>query len=332
LRQILRAWGIEHEYNRSENFITSGGNTYYFFGANNEASQDVVQGMTAAGALADEAALLPQSFVEQMIARCSVDGAKIWFNCNPKGQLHWFKQDYIDKRKDKRIYYLQFRLDDNLTLSKRKKEMYKRQFTGVFYSRNILGEWVAASGRIYDMISSGDTVPATGRKYSKYYVSIDYGTQNPMAYGLWGLNGGTWYKCDEYHYDGRKTQRQKTDAEYYDDLVAFANGRPITAVIVDPSAASFITAIRKGGLFTVKKAKNDVVDGIRCTSTAIQNGRIKFTDACPETMKEFETYVWDDAAREKGKEQPLKVNDHHMDETRYFVYTILRREGMNSWT
>ena len=151
LFQMLNAKGIPYQYNRSENFIVIGNNTYYCFGANNEASQDVLQGLTAAGAYADEVALFPRSFVEQMIGRCSVEGSKIWMNCNPEGPYHFIKTDYIDKAEEKKILRLHFTLDDNLTLSDEIKERYRRMFSGVFYQRNILGLWVMAEGVVYDM-------------------------------------------------------------------------------------------------------------------------------------------------------------------------------------
>src|SRR5690606_9367800 len=254
--QMLAAKGIPYRYNRSENFIVIGNNTYYCFGANNEASQDVLQGLTAAGAYADEVALFPQSFVEQMIGRCSVEGSKIWMNCNPEGPYHFIKTDYIDKAEEKKILRLHFTLDDNPTLSEQIKERYRRMFTGVFYQRYILGLWVMAEGIIYDMFDrSKHVVPTVDRPYTQYYVSIDYGTQNPTTFGLWGLYNGIWYKVKEYHYEGRAEARQKTDEDYYQDLVEFVGNLPIRSLIIDPSAASFIALVRQKGRFHVRKAK-----------------------------------------------------------------------------
>lgn len=324
--QMLTAKGIPYHYNRSENFIVIGNNTYYCFGANNEASQDVLQGLTAAGAYADEVALFPKSFVDQMIGRCSIEGSKIWMNCNPEGPYHFIKTDYIDEAEEKKILRLHFTLDDNPTLSEQIKERYRRMFTGVFYQRYILGLWVMAEGIIYDMFDrSKHVVPTVDRPYTQYYVSIDYGTQNPTTFGLWGLYNGIWYKVKEYHYDGRARGRQKTDEDYYQDLVEFVGNLPIRSLIIDPSAASFIALVRQKGRFHVRKAKNDVLEGIRNVSTALATGRIKYNDCCKETFREFASYVWDEKATERGEDKPLEVNDHHMDGDRYFVNTVVMR-------
>ena len=323
MQQILDAWDWKYSYNRSENYIVIGNNTYYLFGANNEASQDVLQGLTAAGALADEVALFPQSFVDQMIGRCSVDGAKIFMNCNPEGPYHYLKTEFIDKAKEKLIYYLHFTMDDNLSLSERVKERYRRMFSGVFFQRYILGLWVMAEGIIYDMFNKDKHIVKTeDRPYTQYYVSIDYGTQNPTVFGLWGLFNGKWYKIKEYHYSGREETRQKTDTEYADDLERFIGNLPIKAIIVDPSAASFIAELRKRGL-RVRQANNEVIDGIRNVATALNEGMILYNDCCVETFKEFNSYVWDEKAAERGIDKPLEKNDHHMDADRYFVNTIL---------
>ena len=321
--QILRAWGWPYDYNRSENYLIIGSNIYYLFGANNEASQDVVQGLTAAGAFGDDCAIFPQSFIDQMLGRCSVENSKIFLNCNPKGPFHWFKTEYIEKAEEKAIHYLHFTMDDNLTLSEKIKERYRRMFSGTFYQRNILGLWVNAEGLIYDMFDKLKHVVKTqAREYSEYWIACDYGTQNPMAFGLWGLaNDGIWYKIKEYHYDGRKKSVQKTDAEYFEDLVEFAEGLT-NQIIVDPSASSFITLLKKNG-WRVKKAKNSVLDGIRNLATALNEQRIKYNDVCFETFKEFSSYRWDDKAVARGEDKPLKEHDHQMDADRYFVNTIM---------
>lgn len=326
--RILRAWKWPYYYNRSENYIEIGSNTYFLFGANNEASQDVMQGMTAAGAFGDDSALFPESFVNQMIGRCSIEFSKVFLNCNPKGPYHWFKINLIDKAKEKKIYYLHFTMEDNLTLAESIREKYRRMFSGVFFKRNILGLWVNAEGLIYDMFDKVKHVVKTkDRKYIKYWISCDYGTQNPMTFGLWGLAGnGTWYKVKEYHYDGRKKSKQKTDAEYLKDLVEFSGGLTKN-IIVDPSASSFITLLKQNG-WKVKKAKNDVLEGIRNMATALTTSMIKYNDCCVETFRELSSYTWNDKAIDRGEDKPAKEHDHHMDGDRYFINTILFRKGI----
>lgn len=324
--QILTAWGWDYYYNRSDNYIVVGSNTYYLFGANTEASQDSLQGLTAAGGFADEVALFPQSFVEQMIGRCSVSGSKLFFNCNPKSPYHYFKENYIDKAEEKRIYHLHFTMDDNLSLAAEVKERFKRMFSGVFFKRYILGLWVQAEGIIYDMFSDEHIVRSEERAYIEYYVAADYGTQNPMVFLLFGKTlSGQWYLVDEYYYSGRDKGAQKTDEEYHADLVAFLNGRQIRQIIIDPSAASFIATVRKHALYNVRKGKNDVIQGIRNTATALMKKEILINDCCKNTIKEFYSYVWDEKALERGEDLPTKVNDHAMDALRYFINTILSK-------
>jgi PBSX family phage terminase large subunit len=285
MTQILETWGWSYEFNRSDNFILIGSNTYYLFGANTEASQDSLQGLTAAGALADEIALFPQSFTDQMIGRCSVAGSKIFVNCNPRGPYHYFKVEYIDKAEEKKIYYIHFDMDDNLSLANSVKERFRRMFSGVFFKRYILGLWVQAEGIIYDMFDEHKhKVKTEVREYTEYYISCDYGTQNPMVYLLWGKLKDKWYCVDEYYYDGRSKGKQKTDEEYYEDLVTFVNDRPIRSIVVDPSAASFIATVRKHNRYHVRKGNNDVDKGIRNVSTYLMQGIILFNDCCINTF------------------------------------------------
>ena len=331
MKQILNAWGWKFEYNRSENYLIIGSNTYYMYDANNEASQDKLQGLTAAGALADEVALFPQNFIDQMIGRCSVDGAKIFMNCNPAGPYHYIKTEFIDKAKEKLICYLHFTMDDNLSLSEKVKERFRRMFSGVFYKRYILGLWCQAEGVIYDMFDEAKhKVKSILRDYTEYYVSIDYGTQNATAFILWGKCKGIWYAVKEYYYSGRDTGKQKTDNQYYNDLVDFLGDIKPKAIIIDPSAASFITLIKENRKYKVKKAKNDVMEGIRNVGTSLNNVMIQFNDCCINTFKEFFSYVWDEKAIARGEDKPVKVMDHAMDAVRYFVNTILfKNQGMS---
>lgn len=332
LKIILKLRGYKIKDKRTDNLLvirkrTSGViNYFYIFGGKDESSQDLVQGLTAAGAFFDEVSLMPESFVNQAIARCSVEGAKLWFNCNPDGPYHWFKVNFLDKLIEKNLLHLHFTMNDNPSLSEAVKERYKRMFSGVFYQRYILGLWVVAEGIIYDMFNREKHVkPTIEREYNKYHISVDYGTYNVMTFGLWGFcwENDKWYKIKEYHYDGRKNNRQKTDEEYYKDLEEFAGDINIRSVIIDPSAASFITTVKKHKQFIVKKANNDVLDGIRNMSTALQQDLIYYNDCCTETFKELSTYAWDEKAVERGEDKPIKQNDHHMDGDRYFVRTIL---------
>lgn len=337
LKLMLKARGYKVKDHRADNLviITKNGksNYFYIFGGKDERSQDLIQGITLAGLFCDEVALMPESFVSQATGRCSVDGSKFWFNCNPAGPYHWFKLEWIDKAKAKNLIYLHFTMDDNLSLSEKVKERYRRMYTGVFFKRYILGLWVLAEGIIYDMFNE-DThkVKTEDRPYTQFYISCDYGTQNPTTFSLWGKFEGKWYKAKEYYYDGRAKGKQKTDEEYYEDLVEFAGDLPITAIVIDPSAASFIATIRKHGKFRVKKAINDVLKGIRNMATALNQELIYYNDCCVNSFREFSSYIWDEKAAERGEDKPVKQNDHCMDADRYFISTIMYRRGLGVLT
>lgn len=323
----LRGYQISKVPNMKNAFIIKRGNIenqYYIFGGKDEASQDLVQGFTAAGFLFDEVSLMPESFVNQAVARCSVEGSKLWFNCNPQGPYHWFKVNWIDKLKEKNAIRIQFRLYDNPSLSKKRIDFYERMFSGVFYQRYILGLWVIAEGIIYDMFDPEKHVVKTkDRNYEQYYVSIDYGTQNATVFGLHGLYQGNWYLVKEYYHSGRDT-KQKTDKQYADDLEDFIKGFKVTSIIIDPSAASFKAELRQRGLL-VRNASNRVIDGIRYFSSVLSKERYFINDCCTNTIKEFQSYIWDEKAAERGEDKPLQENDHCMDMLRYFGYTVMRR-------
>ncbi len=295
-------------------------NTFYLFGGRDESSAALIQGMTLSGVLFDEVALMPRSFVEQAIARCSVENSKLWFNCNPEYPQHWFHREWIKKTKEKNAYYLHFTMNDNPSLSKKIRERYKTLYSGSFYDRFVLGKWVATEGLVYPFMADDKMLcDVPEGDFSEFAVSCDYGTVNPASFGLWGRLGDTWYRIDEYYYNSRVEGSSRTDEEHYTGLCRLINNRNISTVVVDPSAASFIEVIRRHGKYTVKPAKNNVLDGIRQTSTALKQGKIKICRNCRDSINEFGLYRWDMG----GKDTPVKENDHAMDDIRYFVTTVL---------
>ena len=317
----LRQLGATWEERRSENSITMhfGGRTNRFllFGGRDEGSAALIQGVTLAGLLLDEVALMPRSFVEQACARCSVTGSKLWFNCNPEGPEHWFYREWIGKAEERKALYLHFTMDDNPSLAPYIRQRYERLYTGIFYRRFVLGEWAAAEGLIYDFFDrEKDAVPAPKGEMEAWRVSIDYGTVNPTSMGLWGRRNGVWYRIEEYYYDSRREGQQKTDAEYVEALRALCGDRRVERVIVDPSAASFQAALRQAG-FPVRAADNRVLDGIRVTAGLLRNGQIVLCESCGDCLREIALYCW-----ESGKEAPRKENDHAMDEMRYFAMDL----------
>lgn len=310
------------QWRRSEKvLLVSKGNVtniFEVFGGKDESSFALIQGRTLAGVLIDEVTLLPRSFVEQALARCSVDGSKLWFNCNPGSPQHWFYLEWVKQASEKNALHLHFDLEDNPSLSESVIQRYKNTFKGVFYQRYVLGEWCVAEGLVYDFGEKNitDERPESG----EYYISIDYGTMNPFSAGLWNLRGAKAVRIKEYYYSGREKNVQLTDEQYCDAVEQLAKGYDVRKIIVDPSAASLITALRKRG-FTVLKAHNEVLDGIRRTAVFLQNGNIKIHRSCGDTIREFGLYRWDEKATE---DTVIKENDHAMDDIRYFVNTILR--------
>ena len=294
-------------------------NYFEVFGGKDESSAALIQGRTLAGLLLDEVVLMPRSFVEQAIARCSVDGAKLWFSCNPDNPNHWFYNEWIKQHKEKNALYLHFTLADNPSLSEQRRKYYETMFTGVFYDRFVRGMWVAAEGLVYPMFDEEKNIVHEHGTEGEYYIAMDYGTINPTAMGLWRIHNGTVTMEREYYYDSRKKQKQKTDEEYYADLEEFAGDTPIKRVIIDPSAASFKACIRKHKKFYVLDADNSVIDGIRFTATLIAQGKLKIHEDCKETRREFSSYMWDE---KRTEDAVIKEFDHSMDQMRYLCWTL----------
>ena len=347
LTRVLISRGYQVQEHRSENYITISlgdvSNDFYLFGGKDEASQDLIQGITLAGIFFDEVALMPESFVNQAVGRCSVEGSKFWFNCNPDSPNHYFKENWIDKLTEKNLIRIHFTMEDNPSLSAKTIQRYKSLFVGVFYDRFILGLWVMAQGLIYPKYQEAlvDSLP-DGKKENDI-ISIDYGTMNAFAAILWSKYGNTWYGHKNYYYSGRDTGIQKTDDEYLKDIEdKFADvineykgkvkeyskygGMPPQKikVIIDPSAASFIALLRKTDWAKVIPADNAVLDGIRETASAMNLGIIKIVDNkdMEPWKKEAGGYVWDEKAEKHGEDKPVKIADHDQDCVRYFVKTM----------
>ena len=318
---------LEVSYGNRTNFIE-------IFGGKDEKSQDLIQGRTFAGVLLDEVALMPQSFVNQALARCSVDGARFWFSCNPSNPQHWFYTEWIQKAKEHNVLYLHFEMKDNPSLSEETLHRYETMYSGVFYQRYILGQWVSADGLVYDMFNKEQHVIPTGSVETDgdYYISSDYGIQNATVFLLWQKekHGNRWVLLNEYYYSGRDNHHQKTVAEHVEGLIQILpsveyEGKETKImprqVIVDPSATALIVEMRRNR-FHVREANNDVKDGINDVSTLLRSNMILINDCCTNTIAEFGIYSWDEKATERGEDAPLKENDHAMDAVRYFVKTM----------
>ena len=323
----LEALGGKWKEKRTENLVTvtfkGHKNQFYIFGGRDESSASLIQGITFAGVLLDEVALMPQSFVEQACARCSVAGSRLWFNCNPAGPNHWFYQNWIRESEKRNGLRLHFTMEDNPALTEKIRKRYKNLYTGVFYQRFILGQWVQAEGRVYDFFVPEMVRPVPAGALEKWYISCDYGTVNPTSMGLWGLQGGVWYRVKEFYFNSREQMRQMTDEEYAGALADLAGDRKITAVIADPSAASFIEVLRRKG-WRVVKADNDVLAGIRLTSDLLKTGKMVICQGCDACLREMDAYVWDLSSA--NRDRVKKENDHAMDDMRYFAATVLKQQ------
>lgn len=323
LAQLGAVW----KEKRTDNLVTvrwlGYENLFYIFGGRDESSASLIQGITFAGILLDEVALMPRSFVEQTCARCSVAGSRLWFNCNPAGPSHWFYKTWICGAQERKCLRLHFTMDDNPSLTPDIRARYQTLYSGVFYRRYILGQWAQAEGRVYDFFTGDMVKPVPRGPFDKWYISCDYGTVNPTSMGLWGRQNGIWYRVKEFYFSSREQQRQMTDEEYASALKTLAGERSIAAVIVDPSAASFLEVLRRRG-WRVQKAQNDVLSGIRLTSDCLKEGKIVICEGCTDCIREMDEYVWDLSS---GTDRVRKENDHAMDDMRYFVSTVMGQRG-----
>ena len=307
----------------SDSTITLFGKKAHVLGADNKKHVARIQGMTIEYGYGDEMTTWSDDVFQMLKSRLRCPHSVYDGTCNPDSPHNYVKK-FLDSNAD--IFCQSSTIDDNPFLPPEFVAALKQEYAGtVYYDRFILGRWALAEGRIYDMFDrQKHVVSSVERPYTAFYISMDYGTQNPTAMLLWGKCNGVWYAVKEYYYSGREQKQQKTDEEYYTDLVKLAGSRAIRSVIIDPSAASMIACIKRHGHFHVKPADNTVLDGIRNTATALNSGAIFICDCCERTIGEFESYVWDEKAAERGEDKPIKENDHAMDAMRYFVQTILR--------
>ncbi|QDX92057.1 PBSX family phage terminase large subunit [Brevibacillus laterosporus] len=322
-----------YRYNHQTGLIQMFDRKIKVIGAKDEGSEKYLRGKTLAGAYCDELTLMPEKFFKQLLNRLSVKGAKLYATTNPDHPYHYLYTEYItDEKKLKsgmvKVYH--FELDDNPNLDEEYKTFIRGAFTGFWYLRMIEGKWVVAQGAIYDMwdkslntFTDDDIIPGF-KSLAQRYISIDYGSQNPTVFLDCWDDGDTVWVLDEYYYDGRKEGKQKENSEYADDLQKFIGSDYPIYVIIDPSASAFKTTLRNRG-FRIKDADNEVLEGIRMTSTMINKRKFKVhRERCPNFLKEVSSYVWDEKAVMRGVEQPLKHADHCMDAGRYFIKTIIK--------
>lgn len=347
--QILEAWGWPYDYVRSgsEPHIDIGSNIYYLFGANTEAAQDALQGLTAAGAYLDEAALFPQSFIDQAIGRCSVTGAKIWMNCNPEGPHHYIREEFLVKAKEKKVYHLHFMMTDNLSLSPKVIARYKRAWPhgSVFYKRFILGLWVAADGLIYQQFADNvkdyiitdkwlqerDKNNVLKHEIAYAVIGVDFGgTKSAHSFTLTGFTKG--YKqvvvLDEYYCKKRINPKQLQD-DFIDFVKRARVKYNVYEAYCDSAEQTLISGLEMACVearvsIDIKNAiKGPINDRIAFYNSLIAQNRWKIMKHCVHIIEAFEQAVYDD----KKKNMDVRLDDGLMnvdslDSTEYSTESV----------
>lgn len=321
-------------YSFSQNKAWFGGREIYIIGASNKDAEGRIRGSTAAGVYGDEVTLWPAEVFRQLGLRMSVKGAKAFYTTNPDGPYHWLKVEYIDKRRKPGqpdgldVAYFEWPIKANTTLDAEYVTNLEKEYAGLWHKRFIQGLWVAAEGAIYDFWDEDlHTITPDDMPEADYHVlSLDYGTSNATAGGLFGVRKAdrpgelrAWM-AREFYYSGRETGKQLTDGQMAQSLVDWLDGTPVKHVILDPSAASFRAELRERG-FDVIDADNDVLNGIRHQAQMLSSGQYRVGSNCPHTIREYSAYLWDPKATARGQDKPVKDNDHTKDAERYFLLT-----------
>ncbi len=299
------------------------GRNIYFVGANDESCMRTIQGSSLAIAYCDEVAAWPRPCFKMLQSRLRKDGAQMLATCNPEGPAHWFKKEIIDQAENLDLIHWTFLMDDNPALPESYKENMKKEYTGMWYKRYILGEWAVSHGLIYDAYDETNEYEQPFNPPDYYIIGIDYGTSNATAAALLAISPTRWPQIraeEEYYYDSVKKGRQKTDAQLADDIKSFIGYRNIAAIYVDPSAASLKAELRQRN-FPVLDAKNDVIEGIKVVSKFISQKNLVIHKGCTNLRECMQTYSWDPKAADEGEDKPLKKRDHIMDCLRYAVYS-----------
>ncbi len=322
--------GSQLKRKKTEKLLNLWGRNIYTFGANDERAEGKIRGMTCAGSFGDELTLWSQSYFEQLLNRMSVEGAQFFGSTNTDSPYHWLKINYIDRIDDLDLYRLKMLIEDNTFLPLSYINSLKKEKTGLWYKRDILGLWVLAAGAVYEFFTdsepyvlSSKNLPIAKRKV----IGIDYGTNNPCAFGMFGINMYSKPKIwleKEWGWDSKLKGKQCTDREYAIYLKEFIGNEKISEIIIDPSALSFKNEIiqDKDIKAIVNDADNSVLDGIRNVSTLWKNGDFSICSSCKETQKEAMSYVWDEKYQKKGEDKPKKQYDHYMDYIRYVIQTL----------
>ena len=315
--------GIRYSSGKGEMYVYN--RLIHVVGANDDRAEAKIRGAEFAGALIEELTIIPENFIKMLLSRLSVPGAMLFASTNPDSPFHWVKTDFIDRQHELNCKVFSYSIDDNPSLTEQYKSDLKKEYKGLWYKRYIQGLWVQAEGTIYDFFD--DEIHVIDHPPSQaisYIIGVDYGTTNPTVFTLIGYDPSSYPNMwleREYFFDSRVASRQKSDYEYALDLIKFMDGIHVSAIYIDPSAASFKQELRRNNVQNVLDAKNDVLPGIRYQAQLLMNGTYKICCNCVNSIKEYANYVWDSKASQRGEDKPLKINDHCSDAQRYALYT-----------
>jgi len=322
------------QYSSGKGEVTLYNRTMYVVGANDDRAEAKIRGSEFAGALLDEASLLPENFFKMLLSRLSIPDSKLFCSTNPDSPYHWLKRDFIDREHELDLKVFSYTIHDNPVLSEKYIKDLSAEYQGLWYKRYILGEWCLADGAVFDFFDEDLNVIQMPTSEAEYYiVGIDYGTTNPCVFTLIGYNSNQYPNMwleKEYYYDSKKEMRQKSDYDYSNDLIEFISGYNVKRIYIDPSAASFKQELRRNGVNNVMDAVNDVIPGIRFMSQLLTNGTYKICSNCTESIKEFSNYLWDAKASERGEDKPIKKFDHSCDSQRYALFTHFFNKNLSS--
>lgn len=316
--------GIDVVYKSNLSVVELWGRKIHVIGCHDARSEGKLRGCTLQSALVDEATLIPESSWIILLQRTAMNNARIFATTNPDSPRHWLKVDYIDHNPDSKCF--NFGLLDNPKLTQDEREFLERQHTGVWYKRFIAGEWCMAEGAVFDFFDEKiHTIQKPPGMANFYLVGVDVGFTNPTGFVLLGcndqLNPPLWVER-EYYWDSKKQGRQKTDAEYSQDLFEFIGNAPVKFIYIDPAAASFKVEMRKSGIkIPIRDAKNDVSEGIKMLSSLLAMGDLKILRTCRNLIGEVQGYCWDSKAAERGEDAPIKRADHLVDSLKYCVFS-----------
>lgn len=316
LQQLLGTNNMR--YTIASKHATILGHSVELEGANDAQAEGKIRGLTLNGAYMDEITLIPYDFFTMLLSRLSTEGAKFFGTTNPDSPRHWLKVKYLDAP-GLDLYHKQFLLDDNTTLPAEYVLNLKKEYTGVFYKRFILGEWIAAEGAIYPMFDPRLHVREQAPELGMTWIAVDYGHTNPTCFLRLGVgkDGHIWV-VDEYYHQADKTG-SKSPRQYSADLVAFAKkyNREPDCVIVDPAAEGFMLQLREDSNLRIRAGHNAVLEGIQLVSSALDADLIRIHPRCRFLIDELQGYAWDAKAQERGEDKPVKTADHACDALRY---------------